>query len=136
MNAAKTLARVIPIGRHPEVFPRFTEARHLERGWVLVVAADGNQRRVRWYDIRETNPRDIEEEGVLNGHEITTFEEWVQLDSLRGVDPGDRPANWRLLRDWGILYRPPELAAEIHRRKATLAELADPGGQDECRAIF
>lgn len=115
-NTNTTPAPVVPIGRHPRVFPVGAEARHGEYGWVLVEQAKGNERRVRWYDFREVPETEFSErfdhdgDPVIEELQITAHRDWVSLASLRRVaDPdGQRPANWQRLKRLGALRLPME----------------------------
>lgn len=109
-----TLATVIPIGRHPRVFPAGVEARHRELGWVLVEQAKGNERLVRWYAFREVPEAEFSErfdpEGdpVIEELQITAHRDWVSLCSLRAIADPDRqrPEGWARLKRFGALRLP------------------------------
>lgn len=114
------LAQVIPIGRHPALFPRHAEARHLEHGWVIVEAVDDNRRLVRWYVFEDVPESEFAErfgdEPVVDAHDISSFTEWVEVSSLRQVDLRHRPWDWQSLQRFGALRRPPEIRMELERR--------------------
>ncbi len=113
-ETSHALATVVPIGRHPSVFPVGVEARHGELGWVLVEQAKGNERLVRWYAFRDVPEAEFSErfddEGnpVIEEQQITAHREWVSLCSLRRiVDPDrQRPDGWARLKRFGALHLP------------------------------
>ena len=120
------LAEVIPIGRHPALFPRHAEARHFEHGWVIVEEVDDNQRLVRWYVFEEVPECEFDErfgdEPIVDAHDISSFTEWVDISSLRQVDERDRPNDWQSLQRFGVLRRPPEIRMELERRAEDFRE--------------
>lgn len=115
-----SLAIVIPIGRHPALFPLHSEARHIEHGWVIIDAVDGNRRRVRWYEFEDVPECEFAErfgdEPVIDAQDISRFEEWVDVSTLRRVDVRHRPNDWQSLQRLGALRQPPEIRAELERR--------------------
>ena len=120
------LAEVIPIGRHPALFPRHAEARHFEHGWVIVEEVDDNQRLVRWYVFEEVPDCEFDErfgdEPIVDAHDISSFTEWVDISSLRQVDERDRPNDWQGLQRFGALRRPPEIRMELERRAKAMRD--------------
>ena len=95
-----TASDVLPIGRHPRVFPAGVEARHEHLGWVLVERVRGNERLVRWYDFREMR----------------------ETESRESADPDrQRPKDWQWLKQFGALL----LAPERFVRNVRLRELPD-----------
>jgi hypothetical protein len=120
------LAEVIPIGRHPALFPRHAEARHFEHGWVIVEEVDDNQRLVRWYVFEEVPECEFDErfgdEPIVDAHDISSFTEWVDISSLRQVDERDRPNDWQSLQRFGVLRRPHEIRMELERRAEDFRE--------------
>ena len=120
------LAEVIPIGRHPALFPRHAEARHFEHGWVIVEEVDDNQRLVRWYVFEEVPECEFDErfgdEPIVDAHDISSFTEWVAISSLRQVDERDRPNDWQNLQRFGVLLRPHEIRMELERRAEDFRE--------------
>jgi hypothetical protein len=121
MSEHKTpLATVIPIGSHPALFPRHTEAQHIEHGWVIIDAVDGNRRQVRWYLFEHIPESEFAErfgdEPVIDAQDITRFTEWVDVSTLRRVDLRYRPADWESLNRIGALRRPPQIREELERR--------------------
>lgn len=120
------LAEVIPIGRHPALFPRYAEARHFEHGWVIVEEVDDNQRLVRWYVFEEVPECEFDErfgdEPIVDAHDISSFTEWVDISSLRQVDERDRPNDWQNLQRFGVLRRPHEIRMELERRAEDFRE--------------
>jgi hypothetical protein len=106
---AISTAMVVPIGRHPRVFPAGTEANHNTHGWVLIEDAHDNDRLVRWYDVHDVPPSEFfsstDDEGnpIIEEQEITERREWVSIDELRRVrDPArQRPAIWQRLQTFG-----------------------------------
>lgn len=108
------LATVVPIGRHPRVFPVGVEVRHGELGWVLVEQAKGNERLVRWYEFREVPEAEFSErfdadgDPVIEEQQITAHRDWVSLCSLRRVEnpDGQRPESWARLKRFGALRLP------------------------------
>lgn len=121
------LAEVIPIGRHPALFPRHAEARHFEHGWVIVEEVDDNQRLVRWYVFEEVPECEFDErfgdEPIVDAHDISSFTEWVDISSLRQVDVRDRPNDWQSLQRFGVLRRPHEIRMELERRAEDFREV-------------
>lgn len=121
------LAQVIPIGRHPALFPRHAEARHLEHGWVIVEEVDDNRRLVRWYVFEEVPECEFDErfgdEPVVDAYDISSFTEWVDISSLRQVDERDRPNDWQSLQRFGALRRPPEIRMELERRAEAMRDV-------------
>lgn len=120
------LAEVIPIGRHPALFPRHAEARHFAHGWVIVEEVDDNRRLVRWYVFEEVPECEFDErfgdEPIVDAHDISSFTEWVDISSLRQVDERDRPNDWQSLQRFGVLRRPHEIRMELERRAEDFRE--------------
>lgn len=120
------LAQVIPIGRHPSLFPRHAEARHLEHGWVIVEAVNDNRRLVRWYVFEEVPESEFGErfgdDPVVDAHDISSFTEWVEVSSLRRVDERNRPNDWQSLQRFAALRRPPEIRMELERRAKAMRD--------------
>jgi hypothetical protein len=111
------VATVVPIGRHPSVFPAGCEARHCEFGWVLVEQARDNERLVRWYDFRDlpeaefAGEVDAEGDPIIEAQDITEHRQWVSLIDLRRIaEPNwHRSANWQRLKRVGALRMPIEV---------------------------
>lgn len=117
-------AEVIPLGRHPGVFPIHCEALHPEHGWVVVDAVDDNRRLVRWYvfeDIPESEFAErFSDEPVIDAQDISSFTAWVDIHTLRQVDAKrDRPQAWRTLARFDVIRRSQAIRHELERRVAS-----------------
>jgi hypothetical protein len=127
---------VVPIGCHPRVFPRGTEVRHLELGWLLVEQASGNERLVRWYGFREVPEAEFSErfdaagDPVVEELEITLHRKWVNIVALRRIADPDRqrPTKWQRLKALGVLRLPIEVI-DRYVRPAAAPERPASGGK-------
>ena len=52
----------------------------------------------------------------IDAQDISRFEEWVDVSTLRRVDVRHRPNDWQSLQRLGALRQPPEIRAELERR--------------------